>query len=286
MLPLKTICATVRYFPVHWENVTVDEKGIIRPGRVIPWGAPHSIDDDDGDEKPHIEEGKPPRFWQQVRQLYFTFEEGKIPMGFYYQYGGILEDFHSESIEEVRKKLDWFRLLTVMVEWAKAGKLAPLWETFGQPQESKDCKPVFFVNDGSELNIKFSPWFATKGGEISYYTPTDDIFYYTPKNDEQLIQATWEAVTEAMEKYLQAITLVPITQGQPQSKLILWGFQAKGALQAAFLDWFFQEIAHMNVNTCQARGCQNIVLLPRKIYCSERCKEREKKYRQYHKKKK
>jgi len=162
-----------------------------------------------------------------------------------------------------------------MVEWAKTGRLAPLWEKFGPPQESKDCKPVFFVNDDSELNIKFSPWISTEAGEV---------LFHTPKNDEQLLQATWEAVTNAVGKYLDGIRLAPIIQEQPQSGLILWGFIAKGALQAAFLDWFFQEIAHMNVTTCQARGCQNIVLLPRKIFCSERCRQREKKSRQRHNK--
>lgn len=266
MLPLKTICAAVSFIPAQWDDVFLDENQIIRPKKTANLPLKDMLANPVGND---------PRFWREVRQLYFVFEQGKIPVDFYRQYGGILNSYEAEQLEKVKKMLNWFRVLTLMVEWVKTGRLAPLWEMFGPPRESKELETIYFVGNELEPYIRFMPWFDSRRSKL---------VWYTPKNDDQLIQATWEAVTEAIAIYLRTAPLTPIKRDNNSTKmpLILWGFLARGALQAAFLQWFFQEVAHMNVSTCEARGCHNIVFPPREKFCSERCRQREKKYRQRH----
>lgn len=240
-----------------------------------------------------------PHFWKKVRQLYFDFEDKnwQAIRNFYFGYGKILSArFHKrdkEYISDIIGRLNWFRALTVMVEWAKSGKLAPLREMFGEPRESKHLQIIYFVNmkkvtfpilpdDPPQQEIQ-----PISGLPTIRYLPKFDprrskMVWVTPQNDTELLAATWEAVTEAMTDMLQSILLFPDNKehNTPRHPLITWGFLADGALQAAFLQWFFQEIAYINVTNCAADGCNNIVLPPRERFCSEKCRQREKKRRQ------
>jgi hypothetical protein len=58
---------------------------------------------------------------------------------------------------------------------------------------------------------------------------------------------------------------------------VTWAFEAKGAVEAAFLQWFFTEFSQIQPNMCAADDCSNLVPADRSRWCSERCRERMKK---------
>ncbi|TEB14617.1 hypothetical protein Psfp_02758 [Pelotomaculum sp. FP] len=300
MNPLKTICADVVYVPIKWKGASIAEaKGIIINRGTIDLHAKDLLKSNPVEENP--------RFWREVRQLYFDFENQKWESinNFYQQYGriGKTPDDRQfggewEIIKDVQAWLNWFRVLTVMTEHAKTERLAPLWEMFGPPRESKDLQIIYFVNMAKvtfpifpddppqqliqpineQPTIRYSPKFDPRRSRM---------LWVTPQNDVELLEATWQAVIDAVTDGLRPIKLVPNNTHTLSTKtpLITWGFLVDGALQAAFMQWFFQEIAHMNVTTCEADDCKNIVLPPRERFCSERCRQREKKRRQRQNKK-
>ncbi|KAF1084856.1 hypothetical protein SPSYN_02026 [Sporotomaculum syntrophicum] len=300
MNTLKTICADVIYLPLRWKGVSIDEKFIYCNGF-------EDLHEKDIFRPNPVEEN--PRFWLEVRQLYFDFQDKKWERieSFYKKYGAIRRragsqsKFHGESINDVLAWLNWFRVLTIMTEYAKNEKLAPLWEMFGPPRDSEingKNQVIYFVNM-EKVNFEILPNDPPQqliqpihNQPTIRYIPTphmsrNKLEYHTPQNDDQLLAATWQAIIEAVTDGLRPIALVPTTDRSPSKKapLILWGFQADGALQAAFLQWFFQEIAHMNITTCESNDCNNIVLPPREKFCSDRCRQREKKRRQRENKK-
>lgn len=268
-----------------------------------PWGQPVFDGDLIRDLKPGAA-GQPSggqaladvRFWKTVRQLDFAFENGdtRKVLDFYRQYGRVLHvtpavqqlaleavlaepddgdgvwvDAYTGAVEvgsEVRSWLRWFRLLTLVVEWVKQGKLEPLWEMVGGPRQLQASIVLAEASAGGPF-LELPPIIRRRSPGA-----------WSPATDAELVHVTWLAATQAVQEFLRLTPLVPARQSRPLR--IFWSFRAEGALQAAFLQWFFAEFANVQAARCEARGCANIVLPPRKRFCSERCRQREKKRRQ------
>ena len=213
-------------------------------------------------------------FWKEIIGLSFSFENEKLQniREFYQKYGSICpfsRDIGSYVLESwvwVKYNLIWFRYLCNIVHWVKYGTLSPLRELFSTSSEEKsneeEPKPIL-----SYVFLQYK-------------------IYWIPKNDEELLFLAWKAVVDETAHKLQEIQLAPTNiRGQTGFPPIFCQFKAEYALDAAFLQWYFQELASINAKTCAAKGCNNLVLNPRAEYCSKRCREREKKQRQREKKK-
>ncbi|NPV70416.1 MAG: hypothetical protein HPY55_07215 [Firmicutes bacterium] len=305
---LETIAAETAYASIPWVKValTQDERGE-RWIRCIEDNLRGMFNPTETD----------PRFWRTVRQLYFAFEKNDWRQieDFYGKYGHLLPHGPclgwgrnetmpgvnpckpvSESWGVCMKWLDWFRGLTLMVEWVKNGKVGPLWDLFRQGRNNAGDRPfekamvikeelsaVYLVGDGSWPYVRYLPWppiFRKKtgrGGTAAYET-----IWMGPQNDDQLLRDTWEAIVDCVSRVLPVFVLIPMLsrEDDPRFPLYTWVFGASGAILAAFLQWFFQELGYLNVTRCSAADCGNLVLPPREKFCSERCRQREKKRRQ------
>jgi hypothetical protein len=236
-----------------------------------------------------------PRFWEKVHQLAFSFENGKINQveDFLRQCGPIFPSKQAgiEEVEVLRQCLYFFRELTNWVRWAREGRLEPLQERIEEGQLLLDTTTF---EDSPE--VRYSPIPRTPpdipsgifSTETSNRQPTvhnvsiietftvDAVLAYTmiiPSSMERLPSLAWEVVPRAIARYLKSIPLVP----EAKEGRILFRFKARGALDAAFLQWYFQEF---NVyRTCEAEGCNNPVFRINAKYCSKRCKNREKQRR-------
>lgn len=227
----------ILYLPRPWEKLAFED-GLIRLVERKPLGMRELFNP----------AAMNPRFWREVRDLSFRFQEGDraAVAAFYQQYGefGCPADPSggAERWDEVAAALDWFRSLTLLVEWVKQQKMGPLRELYWSARkESKNGDP-------SDDNIRLAAW--------------------------------WAAV-EAAQNFMQTIPIIPGMQNvQEVSPAATFSFFARAALPAAFAQWFFQELASVNVTPCGAEGCRNPVLPPRRKFCSETCRQREKKRRQ------
>lgn len=274
MEALGIIPATVTFIPLPWAKVSISDGSV----RCLEY------EDLRLDEKGKLSVENPteknPHFWEEVRQLYFTIKDKHWSdlRSFYQKYGPISDTgTGEESLERCAKRLNWFRGLTILAGHAKAGRTAPLWEMFGPPRELRPDQEHVIYLVGNEMGpaIRWSPWPTFRRGKAK-------ATWLSPQNDDELLRATWVAVTGAVTDMLRNVMLVPVQSDTHDlhAPLVLWGFLAQGALQAAFLQWFIKEMGHIDFPTCAAQGCRNVVLPPRQKFCSEKCRQREKKRRQ------
>lgn len=265
--------ARVYFAPIPWQRVAFEGTALRCLEQKFPERAMLRNPADDN-----------PRFWREVRQLFFALQNGDTATvcAFYGRYGplGSLSDAPAEweDLNEVRRRLDWFRELTAMLEWIKARKAGPLRERFERAHKLQGggAGPWFLYGLGAEgtspaedLYIAWRPWprAAATG----------------PANDDELFAAAWSALEDAVADALRHITMLPGAEPRlqpPPRPLSTLVFIAPGAFAAAFMQWWLQEVAPVNVVQCAAPDCHNPVLPPRVTYCSERCREREKKRRQ------
>jgi len=246
-----------------------------------------------------------PRFWEKVKQLSFAFDRkdwGAI-REFYTRYG-LVSPFFVTATEgadlaaATQGGVTWFRHLTNITEWVKNKKLSPLREFFsGEEYGVFRSFPLLF----SRLNpLKTSQ--EETGDSWEETTIAFDLIKYTTRavlnvaasqgkelglapqfptlKDHELIGYTWDLIARMVGAKLETIELVPVYQQQTKSiPPVVWYFRAYCALDAAFLQWYFQEVAPLMVRTCEAPGCNAPVLDPRAKYCSQRCYWRAKKKR-------
>lgn len=233
--------------------------------------------------------------WSEVRQLAFAFDEQdwSSVRGFYASYGPLGDPLYADTQLGLRERMGWakaatgwFRELTVLVEALQNDRTGRLWERFGPPRElalGDETDPIYLVGphmlgDGPGLDycIRWVPTVGKRGRCL------------TPQTEKDLYDATWQVVIQAVEHELARIHLTPIMRDCDDARhpQLEWGFKVDGALDEAFLDWFFGVFAPLKVRTCAARGCTNPVLPPRWEYCSDACKNRQKQrdYRERHKK--
>lgn len=283
-----TLYATVGYVPIPWATVSF-EGSLIRCGQIQ-----YSRETDLWNPV-----DREPDFWRRVRNMAFDFKDWNRTSveGFYKHYGafGLPADREQsmnvfwcelERWDEVTTALDWFRVLTLLVEWIKQQKVGPIRDLFGSASHmftNPDGSPYLdspLILFGQEPHwvIRFVPWpvFRRAGEGMQC------VGWRLPSTDAELFHAAWQAAIDAAQAFMRSILSLPTPRDNKPLSVPVFSFYARGALQAAFLQWFFREVVPMGVRTCEAEGCENAVLPPRKTYCSERCRQREKKRRQRH----
>ena len=223
--------------------------------------------------------------WQDLLELAFRLDEDPVRAlsGFYATQGSLGDPEWRSMMPGLRERvgwamavLGWFRRLTVLVSALQNGRAGQLWDLFGEPRElglDVRCSPIHLFGphprgDGSSLDYCIR-WVATLD---------EDDKCLTPQNEVELFAATWGVVSQAIEYELARIPLSLIRGDvtRPAEPRLLWGFSAAGAFHEGFLDWFFRVFAPLTVTTCHARECSNPVLPPSSVYCSPRCRSRQK----------
>jgi len=233
-------------------------------------------------------------FWQKLCQLSFALEDGedgKIKE-FFLHYGPIAPVAEGiEEVERLREHLLFFRELTNWVRWLKEERTGALWERIEEGQRILDTT-VFQSTPKVYYTLKQAvetpPDIVLSDGRRKVHLSATGSIHSSlhvygmviPSSEKRLISLCWQTVAQAAARYLETIPFVPEANGG----IILFRFKARGALDAAFLQWFFKEFVSDRV--CAAEGCENPVFgRTDKVYCSEKCKNREK-MRRYRERKK
>lgn len=242
-------------------------------GLSITWpGSPHS--------------GKNPtrtdqNFWQKVSSLHFAFEEkahAKIKQ-FYREYGflKVLPSAKLEDWEYTKAAVEWFNLLTSMTRWLKDRNLGPLREAIDNPGSgsveilpgTKTMYPVILKGIDQHFSIDLLDY-TSEGAHL--------------EPDDRLLAMAWHSILDAVNSQLNESTFT--LASAPEGFAHTWHFRAKGAFEAAFLQWYFQELAGYEIAKCRRRGCENPVIPPvrqrgsKQDYCSKRCRWAESKRKQ------
>ncbi len=230
-----------------------------------------------------------------MRQLSDDFDRHskKAIRLFYAKYGRLgtfrlrSHEFSSEREEDyrlIKHYLNWFREITGMVRDIKTRKTSRLWELFKEgKQKSVDehgniGELIYLWGDETDICIRWPSW--------PRFNKDGSLYYGYPQNNDELLIAAREAVTDIVEDLFGSLVSLPIPERDrivhPMATITIY---PPGALAAAFLQWLFQEVSFMNLSICMAEDCDKPVPLPRKDYCSEKCRQRMKKRRQRMKKK-
>jgi hypothetical protein len=208
----------------------------------------------------------------------------------------------AEPLAYIAGWLEWFRRVTTLVDALKKGR--PIPETGGLAggyyvQESvwptghaSDDDAEWFTasvdsmhKNAQVLAARYSwkPEWMTRGLVVhgfSDYTLDFKIEFEggaTEASSEDVrvksYVGAWKEITRTVTRQLNSIELTPITQDFSRSDqpTVLWGFKPNGALQAAFLQWYFQEFAYVKMPICAADGCTGLVPPNRRSYCSPQC---------------
>ena len=281
---LKTIYAEIAWYCDPWETINVKKK----QGKRFISGDITQLKKTNWQDETNNPASQNHNFWKEVSgDWYFAFENDSLEKvrGYYRLYGALSPPTSGpESWESNEQALGWFNLLTCMTRWLKEEKVGPIKDLFGHPRslDSEESRTlVFYPND---LRPK-------RGGGRPFYSilwhPYVDPAYpleerLTPQNDLELLQETWYLITEEVQKLLNVIQLSPATLGQHDKRNLTWLFKASGAFEAAFLQWYFQELADVKITTCKKHGCKKPVPPGRKRYCSDQCQRaaQQQRYRQ------
>lgn len=268
-MSLYPVYANAFYVAIPWKQVQI-EGDVIRCLRYAGI---------DPDRLLYLPLDENPRFWREVRQLSFAFrdnDKGKI-VGFYQEYGAMLpRGYGEENLNEVKVWLEWFQTLTAIVEWVKQQREAPLREMFGPQRVSTRLEEAIVTLFGTpegypRIEYRPSPRINRQAKAVTFATP---------RTRDELFMAGWEAARHATAEFLGKHIRVSHAGEPLGAATTAVTFHAFGALQAAFLQWYFQEVASYGVSRCNADDCNNPVVPPRRRFCSERCRQREKKRRQ------
>lgn len=302
MKTLKTFQAEISWLCVPWDSVTVEKQtgrdGQFRLITGIPAAQWYRGTTTDLTINPANSE---PGFWRQVRQWGFAFEDDAVEkVGGYYQTYGLLKcvpkflekevpgirwDFNEELWEANKMAMGWFNLLTSMMEWLKEGRLGPLRDLFGNPRMYLDCSDVWFYPKGyDEIGI---PFFGIRWITPPVHVQKNPLLFkwLAPLNDDHVLQATWDVIVGEVDKMLNEIQLTPAQVGEHNNRNLTWRFYARGAFEAAFLQWYFQEMADYSPEgerrKCQNPECDNYLPLKRnpgseQKFCSNggKCRKR------------
>lgn len=125
--------------------------------------------------------------------------------------------------------------------------------------------------------MAFRPWDAI-GGRPPIEAPVP----YRLGIPRDLYGALWQEVAACITVELQKIRLVPVSSERGN---ISFAFFPQGAFHAGFLQWYFEELAGVDLQVCAADGCTNLVPPERSTYCSDRCMWRMQKQRHRSRKK-
>lgn len=205
----------------------------------------------------------PAAFWQEVRQLSFAFDDGQLSqiLPFYRQYGQL--NFTDEPFALVKHRLAWFRTLTILATALKEKRHGQLADYYWQPEAHG---VVFSPDFGALSEHVFLRWLEDEMSRIDGWAPrVVDLYQYW-----------WRFLADSVAKHLSSIPLEPLPS---KGGGVLFGFNPTGALDAAFLQWYFAELANIQMPGCKADGCTNPVPANRRNYCSPQCMWRAKQQR-------
>jgi hypothetical protein len=227
-----------------------------------------------------------PRFWDDVRQLAFAFDEEDEDRvcRFCCEYGRLgrypLPMLH-ESWAYLKDIVGWFQMLTCLTEAVKERRTGFLRE-FGREYTDEDVdrgfRPGYFHTSYGEWEGRDSNLYYIRfPHDTDHTSPVPR--YFAPQDDALLLEGTWRAITETAAIYLDSVRLVPLAQDFSNNRFpkVAWTFRAEGAVEAAFLQWFFTEFSQIQPTICAAGDCTNLVPHDRRKWCSDRCRERVKK---------
>ena len=291
---LKTIYAEISWYCDPWEAATLKtrhgERIFTNHGKYTPCNLLDPI------KNPAQQN---PLFWQDVRQWYFALMNNDIDkiQGYYRLYGQLNVippdekydyqgyDFGLHSYEDAwrfnEEALGWFNFLTCLTDWLKKKKFGPLWELFGKPRVTNSGSIDLYPEANSPLDLQSLGLY-----QIRYSIPSiipleklrDPAFvrptkyeHQTPQDDTQKLQAVWNVIVDQVEMMMNEIELTPFRGGDATKPNLTWRFRVYGAFQAAFLQWYFQELADVNIEKCAKSGCEKIVPPDRRKYCSKQC---------------
>lgn len=295
---LKTFQAEISWLCVPWQSMAVNKHGGERyiSGKSVQKIA-QALDDDLTDNPATND----PKFWQHVRQWGFAFEDNDYDkvQGYYRAYGplqavprslfhretGYRKLHNEESWGANKAALGWFIHLTGLLDHIKEGRLGPLWKDFGNPRMSGECTSVWFYPEaqrqkkGRGIGVPFysirwitPPW-------LNKMSHASNFIWLTPQNNDHVMQATWDVIVMEVQKMLNEISLTPATTGEHDNRNLTWRFIARGAFEAAFLQWYFQEVADYRPNGKRKKCpvCEEYLPLKKnpgnkRKYCSSKCR--------------
>jgi hypothetical protein len=221
--------------------------------------------------------------------------------GFYATYGPLGDpDVHHQPLGErvawCSLVLSWFHSLTALTKMLQEEDDAGLWQWFEScaPADPDSDEPLNLVKGASvfqsvaldDNRSSISVTITSVGAALEdpgYYLehpedePADEpwpdrqsIDYRREK--ERLYAFLWQAVVESVERRLAAIPLEPIERDfhSLQQPVVSWGFLARGALDAAFLEWFFDVFAPSKVTVCEYLPCKQPVPEGRTKFCCDK----------------
>ncbi len=293
----------VIYTGIPFEKVTLLEEVRENEGKLINYTNVKSCEDEELIWPVGVKVQDNQRFWRDVQQLYFPFNEfdhnDDINMwlriqDFCMNYGYLLPPELKSTLvptaepwEQCKRWLNVFHCLTTMAGHAKNGRTSPLWdkidELHSQNDTKQDIRTIPFVEgfryERNYITVALSPWEEPQEGM------TEGEIRLWPQDDNELLFVTWNSILTTTLDMLQLVPLKAIDREEtPFIKeprpLITWAFRPKGAIQAAFVQWYLQEIAPFNINICATNDCSMPVIPPQKKYCSETCRQKTKKREQ------
>jgi hypothetical protein len=226
-----------------------------------------------------------PDFWREVLALSHAFrrEDWFRIRGFYQTSGPLgypnqeLKGIYGEVPPDLEPYgwaaavLSWFQDLVSLVDWCKQGQTGPLRDVLGRAEDKGGARPVYFHKGPVGYDIRFLPWSQWEG---------DRLIARGPRTDAEVIWAGWSAAQEAISHELGKASLAlqeTVVNRSVRTPTLFWGFAAIGkAFEAAFLQWFFQEVAYVDVRDCPVCGSHSFES-GRPKYCSPKCARRAKK---------
>lgn len=249
-------------------HLAADDRLVCWSGSVLPadWPDPRSLGS----------KGSP--FFRQVLDLQAAMEKEDWPAvaAFYATYGwlgdpkGIKQRPIGERVGWCKHALAWFRSLVELTEILQTEDDAALWRWF------EPCIPLVFGG-----HIDLVRWSAPvlalldDGYSRIVIVPEAERPWPRQKDRSELYSLVWGAVIDAVQGKLATTHLEPIYKDlrKPRRPLVQWGFIAEGALDAAFLEWFFDVFAPFRVQICERPDCGRRVPRGRSKFCSRQCSD-------------
>ncbi len=227
-----------------------------------------------------------PEFWKHVANGLFSAFEGRKNIyggrgtieGFYREYGILAPGFYREPSDgedwfeswgECLEALKWFNRLTTWFDLLKDGEVGRLRKLFEETWLHESDIPFYSIHRNT---IYFEPPYPNDIVDYDFDTPA-------LQNDDEVLKATWNVLTGEAAKLINLINLSPFPVEEDGKRSLIWQFRVHGAFEAAFLQWYFQELTPFELKKCANPNCDKLARLG-SDYCGRRCAQATAKQRQ------
>lgn len=303
---LGSVRAVITNGPTPWPEVWIAGEDVLRAQqgeeRIPRVGIPDelfvTLTDDYSLLSIYEQDSYPPRLWRTLLDdwlpVFREYRRRQEAVGNFYEQYGPLTRFGAfktyESLEAALQSLEWLGTLARVTQWLKDERYGPLWDWFKTPIGKRDGHKYFSATipgvDGTEeLELAYTIYYIPGGINdmptgVVHRNLQEEVTYPYPKDDAELASETWKALMNAVWDKLREIPLSVVLSDFSHTKepAILWGFETRCVLDAAFLQWFFEELGYISLPKCE--GCGNIVPPGREKWCSTTCRNRVYKQRQ------